>query len=96
MARDRSEHPGAASERLPRPYEFDFHWPELGFIAELDGRPWHTAVEQTDRDHAKDIWLQLHGLNHMRITDFRFTHDRRGIHGDRHAFLALGRRRFAA
>ena len=78
------------------PYEFDFHWADLGFVAELDGRPWHIAVEQTDRDHAKDIWCQLNGLNHMRITDFRFTYDKPGIHHDLHAFLALGRQRAAA
>jgi hypothetical protein len=73
------------------PYEIDCHWPEYRFGLELDGRPWHIAIKETDRDHAKDIWMQLHGQGIIRVTDFRFEHDKLGIRSDLHGFLRLGR-----
>lgn len=73
------------------PYELDCRWPEHRFNVELDGRPWHIAIKELDRDHAKDIWLQLRGEGIIRISDFRFEHDKAGIQADLHAFLALRR-----
>ena len=76
------------------PYEIDCHWPALRFALELDGRPWHVAVKEQDRDNAKDIWLQLHGHACMRVTDFRFTYDLPAVLADVRAFVHA--RRLAA
>jgi len=78
------------------PYEFDCHWPQRGVILELDGRPYHRALEDRDKDNAKDIWVQLHGMNILRVSDFRWDYDRAGAIDDLLALLALGRGRRAA
>jgi hypothetical protein len=71
------------------PWEIDCYWPDRGLVLELDGRPYHTVVEDMDRDRRKDIWLQLHGLRFMRVTDSRFKRDKGGVHSDLTALLAL-------
>lgn len=42
-----------------------------------------------DRDRLKDTKLQLLGIRPMRVTDFRWQHDRRGVHEDLCALLGL-------
>jgi very-short-patch-repair endonuclease len=72
--------------RIPRyeknvhlgPYEFDCHFVEQRVIVELDGRPYHTVIRDLENDHAKNTWCQLNGLRILRITDFRWEHDRAG------------------
>jgi len=71
------------------PWEIDCYWPRQQLAVELDGRPYHTVVEEIDRDRRKDTWLQLHGDRILRITDSRFRRDKSGVHRDLTAMLAL-------
>jgi hypothetical protein len=77
------------------PYEFDCHWPEHRVVLELDGRSYHRAQEDRDRDNAKDIWVQTHQMRILRVSDFRWEYDRAGAIDDLLALLELGRRRAA-
>jgi len=81
--------------RLGR-YELDCVFDEQKVVVELDGRPYHRAVQDMDRDRGKDVWLQLRGLRIMRITDFRWQYDRDGAVEDLLALLRLGGRAEAA
>ncbi|HET9093840.1 MAG TPA: type IV toxin-antitoxin system AbiEi family antitoxin domain-containing protein [Solirubrobacteraceae bacterium] len=72
------------------PWEIDCYWPEQRLALELDGRPYHTVVEQIERDHRKNTWLQSHGDRILRVTDSRFRRDRPGVRRDLTALLALG------
>lgn len=74
------------------PYEIDVYWPGQRLAVELDGRTYHQAVKDRDRDNAKDIWLAKHGLWAIRIRDFRFEHDKPGILRDLHELLGLATR----
>ena len=78
------------------PYELDCVWRNEGVVLELDGRPYHRALADRDRDNAKDIWLQRHQLAILRISDFRWEYDRAGAIDDLLALLELGRSRRAA
>ena len=71
------------------PWEIDCYWPAHRLALELDGRPYHTVVEDMDRDRRKDTWLQLHGCRILRVTDSRFKRDKRGVRGDLLAMLGL-------
>jgi Protein of unknown function (DUF559) len=73
--------------RLDGRWQLDFYWPEQRLAIELDGRPYHIAVEDFERDRAKDTYLQLRGIRVMRVTGLRFEHDRPGVRRDIHAFL---------
>ncbi len=53
--------------------EVDFHWPQAKLVVELDGRPYHIAVRDTERDKLKDGKLLLLGISTLRITDLRIT-----------------------
>jgi len=77
------------------PYEFDCYWPEHGLVLELDGRPYHRALQDRDNDNAKDTWAQLHQLIPIRISDFRWEYDRGDAVEDLLGLLAIGRRRAA-
>jgi Transcriptional regulator, AbiEi antitoxin len=77
------------------PYEFDCFWRHEQFALELDGRPYHSALEDMDNDRAKDIWLQRNRIGGMRITDFRWEYERDGAVEDLLALLALARERAA-
>jgi hypothetical protein len=81
--------PAPARNVYMGPYEIDYYWAAQRLAVELDGRRWHIAIQNTDRDHAKDIWLQKRGIRCMRITDFRFAHERAAILADLHDFLDL-------
>lgn len=70
-------------------YEFDCYWPAHAVILELDGRPYHRALQDRDNDNAKDIWIQRHRLNGLRVSDFRWEHDRAGAIEDLLGLLEL-------
>ncbi len=72
------------------PHEWDVVFRAQQLVVELDGRPFHVAVQDMDNDRAKDIWAQRHGLRIMRITDFAWEHDRAQAIEDLLALLALG------
>jgi hypothetical protein len=81
----------------PRPnvhidgWEIDCYWPEQRLAVELDGRPYHIAVRDMEKDRIKDAKLLGLGIRTMRITDSRFEHDRRGVYRDLLAALAYQR-----
>jgi hypothetical protein len=93
-ATDRRIPPYETNVSMP-PYEIDCMWAKEGVALELDGRPYHRALADTERDHAKDAWLQSRGLYVIRITDFRWEYDRAGAVLDLLGLLQLGRRRAA-
>ncbi len=68
------------------PWEIDCYWPQFRLAVELDGRPYHVTVGDIERDRLKDIWLQRRQIRAVRITDWRFEHDRPGIRDDLLAF----------
>ncbi len=63
-------------------WELDCYWPHARLAVELDGRPYHTAVKDTERDKLKDAKLLRKRISTMRITDLRFTLDPQGILAD--------------
>jgi Protein of unknown function (DUF559) len=71
-------------------WEIDCYWPEHRLALELDGRPYHTVVEDIERDRRKDAWLQVHGNLVLRVTDSRFRRDKPGVYRDLTTMLALG------
>jgi hypothetical protein len=70
-------------------WEIDRFWPEHNLAVELDGRPYHIAVADMERDRRKDTALQRLGLTPLRFTDFRVGQDPRGISSDLRHFLNL-------
>ena len=70
-------------------WEIDRFWPEHNLAVELDGRPYHIAVADMERDRRKDTALQRLGLTPLRFTDFRVEHDSREVLGDVEHFLTL-------
>jgi hypothetical protein len=71
-------------------WEIDCYWPEQRLAVELDGRPYHVAVKDLERDRRKDAKLLGVGVRVMRITDSRFEHDPLGAFYDLLAALGLG------
>ncbi|MDE3134290.1 MAG: DUF559 domain-containing protein [Acidobacteriota bacterium] len=71
------------------PWEIDCYWPEQRLVLELDGRPYHSVIEEMDRDNRKNIWLQAHGLRFLRVTDTRFKRDKAGVYRDLMTLLRL-------
>ncbi len=81
----RNEHPEIPPpERYVRlgPWELDFYWPQQRLVVETDGEQYHRTPQELERDRVKDAWLQRHDRKVLRVTEFRFTHDRAGILGD--------------
>jgi very-short-patch-repair endonuclease len=72
------------------PWEIDCYWSGQDLVLELDGRPYHTVVEDIERDNRKNIWLQAHGKRILRVTDSRFSRDKPGVYRDLMAMLAVG------
>ncbi|MGH2872511.1 MAG: DUF559 domain-containing protein [Solirubrobacteraceae bacterium] len=72
-------------------WEIDRLWPEHRLAVELDGRPYHVAVVDMERDRVKDAALQKLGLIPLRFTDFRMEHDQAGVLADLRHFLGLSR-----
>jgi hypothetical protein len=71
-------------------WELDCWWPEQRVALELDGRDYHTAVSEMDRDRLKDTKLQIIGIKPMRVSGDRWDLDRAGVHADLMALLQLG------
>jgi very-short-patch-repair endonuclease len=88
----------AAHPEIPDPqrnididhWEIDRFWPEHNLAVELDGRPYHIAVGEMERDRIKDAALLRRGVTPLRFTDFRVDHDIPGMLRDLRHFLALG------
>jgi very-short-patch-repair endonuclease len=88
-----AEHP-----EMPQPqrniyingWEVDCYWPEQKLAVELDGRPYHIAVRDIEKDKYKDAKPLIVGIRTMRITDARFNCDRAGVYDDLCAALGLG------
>jgi putative AbiEi antitoxin of type IV toxin-antitoxin system len=70
--------------------ELDYYWPEYNVVLELDGRPYHVAVQDIERDRLKDAKLLTQGIRPLRITDQRFEHDPTGAITDLKQLLQLG------
>ena len=70
-------------------WEIDRLWPDHNLAVELDGRPYHLAVKEMERDRLKDAALQRIGVRPVRFTDARVQHDLPGILGDLYAFLGI-------
>jgi len=68
-------------------WEVDRFWPEHRLAVELDGRPYHIAVKEMERDRVKDAALLRLGFTPLRFTDFRVEHDVAGILADLRHFL---------
>ncbi len=64
-------------------------WTEQRVTLELDGRPYHVAVEDFDRDRAKDRALTRHGWRPIRVSDFEWEHDRATVLDDLYALLGV-------
>ena len=83
---------------LPKPqhnvhigvWEVDRFWPDHKLAVELDGRPYHIAIADLERDRRKDAALQRLGLTPLRFTDARVEHDPRGVLQDVRHFLDRG------
>ncbi len=71
-------------------WEIDRFWPARNLAVELDGRPYHVAVRDMEKDRVKDAALQRLGFIPLRFTDFRFEHDPPGILRDLRGFLGIG------
>ncbi|MDQ6730513.1 MAG: endonuclease domain-containing protein [Actinomycetota bacterium] len=52
-------------------WELDCYWPHVRLAVELDGRPYHLAVRDLEKDRYKDGKLMLLGIRVLRITDRR-------------------------
>jgi hypothetical protein len=63
-------------------WEIDCYWPQFQLAVELDGRPYHIAVQDMEKDRYKDGKLLIIGIRTLRITDTRFNYDRGGVYDD--------------
>ncbi|MFZ1995573.1 MAG: hypothetical protein WAU75_15795 [Solirubrobacteraceae bacterium] len=70
-------------------WEIDRFWPEQDLAVELDGRPYHVAAADMERDRIKDAALLRQGITPLRFTDFRVEHDVPGMLADLHHFLGI-------
>lgn len=70
-------------------WELDCYWPDRGVALELDGRNYHDALENMERDRFKDAKLMAAGINPLRVTDRRFEDDPEGVLADLRAVLRL-------
>jgi very-short-patch-repair endonuclease len=86
-----------AAAGLPEPrtnvhlgrWELDFYWPDFGVAVEVDGRPYHLAVRDQEKDKYKDTKLALMGVTVIRITDFRLEAEPQAVVADIRALLVL-------
>jgi very-short-patch-repair endonuclease len=53
-------------------WEIDCYWPEYKLVVELDGRNYHSSLQDMERDRRKDADLLKLGIGTFRITDLRF------------------------
>lgn len=71
-------------------HEWDVVFWDQKLIVELDGRPYHIALQDMENDRAKDVWVQLQGMRIMRITDLMWDYERAQAIDNMLALLALG------
>lgn len=69
-------------------WEIDRYWPAHRLAVELDGRPYHVAVAEMDRDRAKDIDLQKLGVRPVRISDLKLECEPAKVLADVRFFVA--------
>ncbi len=69
-------------------WEIDCYWPEQRVALELDGRPYHVAIADLEKDRYKDAKLLGMGIRPLRITDRRLESDPLGALGDLRVLLA--------
>lgn len=70
-------------------WEIDCLWREQAVALELDGRPYHVAVQDFDKDSRKNNDLLVMGLRPMRVSDFRWEHDHARVVADLEALLEI-------
>jgi hypothetical protein len=70
-------------------WEVDCYWQHHGLVVELDGRPYHVAVRDAEKDKFKDGKLLLKRIQTFRITDLRWQFDRKGAMDDLQQLLSL-------
>jgi very-short-patch-repair endonuclease len=63
-------------------------WVGQRVTLELDGRPYHVALDDFDRDRAKDRALTRHRWRPIRVSDLEWEHDRARVLEDLYAVLA--------
>lgn len=64
-------------------WELDCYWPQRNLAVELDGRPYHVAVADMERDKLKDAKLLRHrGISVLRITGLRLELEPRSVFAD--------------
>lgn len=76
-------------------WEIDCLWREQRLALELDGRRYHTARQDFDRDRRKDTQLQLLGFRPMRVGYWTWVRESGRVIADLLAMLALGAREAA-
>jgi hypothetical protein len=72
-------------------WEIDCCWRTQGVALELDGRRYHTALQDFEKDRRKDTALQLMRLKPMRAGYWMFKRDKEQVIRDLLGLLALGR-----
>lgn len=75
------------------PWEIDVAWRARGLALELDGRPYHIAMQDSDRDRRKDRALTIAGWTVVRVSDFEWEYDRAAVIADLYALLGISARR---
>ena len=70
-------------------WEIDCFWPAHNLAVELDGRPYHIAAQDMERDRIKDAFLLRQGITPPRFTDARIGQDIPGILTDLRHFLKV-------
>lgn len=70
-------------------WELDCYWPEQRVALELDGRNYHDALANMERDRFKDAKLLAVNIRPMRVTDRRFEDDPVGVLVDLRDVLRL-------
>ena len=70
-------------------WEIDCWWPAQRVALELDGRRYHTALQDYDKDRRKDTALQLMRIFPMRASYWMWKRDKEGVIADLLGLLAL-------
>ncbi len=77
-------------------WELDNYWPEFGLDVETDGRPYHIAARDIEKDKFRDAKLLRIGIQTLRFTGLRIDLDLLGCIDDVRAVIAFNRRRLPA
>jgi hypothetical protein len=70
-------------------FEADCYWHEQQLVVELDGRPYHIAARDIDKDAYKDGQLLRAQIRTLRLKDMRWQLDRAGCMEDVRSLLGL-------